>query len=142
MNDEIRTILTNYKVVAVVGLSRDPSKDSYIVAKYLKEHGFKIVPLNPYADNILGEKVYPSLLKLPDYLKSEIDIVDIFRPGTEVLKIVDQAIELKREHDHPKVIWMQLGISNEEAANRALDAGLTVVMDECMMTQHQKLSKK
>ena len=136
--EEIRSILEKYKTIAVVGLSKDPAKDSHKVAKYLKTKGDRIIPINPSADVILGEKCYKSLLDVPE----TIEIVDIFRPAKDVPPIVDQAIELKRRLGNPRVIWMQLGIVNEEAAKRARNANLTVVMDKCMMKEHKRLSRK
>jgi len=135
----IREILTNYKTVAVVGLSRDPSKPSYSVGAYLKKHGFHIVPINPSADEILGEKSYKSLLDMPTEIQKTIEIVDIFRPSEEVPPVVEQAIQLKKMHGRPCVVWMQLGIVNEQAAATARKAGLTVVMDKCMMQEHNRL---
>ncbi|NIM46129.1 MAG: CoA-binding protein, partial [Nitrososphaeria archaeon] len=109
----------------------DPGKDSHIVASYLKEAGYRIVPVNPSADEILGEKVYRDLLDIP----FEVDVVDVFRPSDEVEPIVDSAIK-----KNVKALWMQLGIVNEEAAKKkAVEAGLDVVMDRCMMTEHKRL---
>jgi len=136
--EEIKSILEKYKTIAVVGLSTNPAKDSHRVAKYLKARGYRIIPINPSADIILGEKCYKSLLDVPE----TIEIVDIFRPAKDVPPIVDQAIELKRKLGNPHVIWMQLGIVNEEAAKRARDANLTVVMNKCMMREHKRLSRK
>ena len=136
--EEIKSILEKYKTIAVVGLSTNPAKDSHRVAKYLKTKGYRIIPINPSADVILGEKCYKSLLDVPE----TVEIVDIFRPAKDVPPIVDQAIELKRRLGNPRVIWMQLGIVNEEAAKRAKNASLTVVMDKCMMKEHKRLSRK
>ena len=138
----IREILTKYQTVAVVGVSRDSSKDSHMVAKYLKKNGFRIVPINPFVDEILGEKSYRSLLKTPTNVQRVLEIVDIFRPAKDIPPIVDQTIELKKKLGNPRVIWMQLGIVNEEAAKRARNASLTVVMDKCMMIEHKRLSRK
>ena len=137
--DYVREILTRYKTVAVVGLSRDPSKDSYQVAEYLKRHGFHIVPINPFADEVLGEKSYQSLLDMPAEVQKTLEIVDIFRLSAEVLPIVEQVIQLKKLFGVPYVVWMQLGIINDQAAETAKNAGLTVVMDKCMMQQHRRL---
>lgn len=137
-SEEIESIYEKYKTIAVVGLSNDPAKDSHRVATYLKAKGYRIIPINPSADVILGEKCYKSLLDVPE----TIEIIDIFRPAKDVPPIVDQAIELKRRLGNPRVIWMQLGIVNEEAAKRARNANLTVVMDKCMMKEHKRLSKK
>jgi len=135
----IRAILENYRTVAVVGLSKDPFKDSYDVAQFLKSRRYHIIPVNPIADKILGEKSYPSLLELPEDLKKTVEIVDIFRRPEDVPPIVDQAIQLKQKYGKPHVIWMQLGITNEEAAKKARDAGMTVIMNRCMRIEKRKL---
>jgi hypothetical protein len=137
--DDVKEILTKYKTVAVVGLSRDPSKDSYQVAGYLKKHGFHIVPINPFADEVLDEKSYKSLLDMPAEVQKTIEIVDIFRPSAEVLSIVEQVVQMKKSYNVPYAVWMQLGIINEQAAETARKAGLTVIMDKCMMQQHRRL---
>jgi len=118
--------------IAVVGLSKDPSRPSHEVASYLQKHGYRIVPINPTVDEVLGEKAYPSLLDLPESLKREIDVVDIFRRTEDVPPIVAEAIKLHAILGHPKAVWMQLGIVNEDSARQARDAGLLVVMDRCL----------
>ncbi len=133
--NEIKSILEKYRTVAVVGLSRDPAKASHRVAQYLQSVGYRIIPVNPFVDEILGETSYKSLLDVTE----TIDIVDIFRPSEAVPAIVDEAIKLKNRVGSPKVIWMQLGIVNEEATRRAEEAGFTVVMDKCMMIEHKRL---
>jgi len=138
----IRDILRRYTTVAVVGLSRNPSKDSYKVAEYLQKAGYKIVPVNPVAEEILGEKSYRSLLELPDELKRAVGIVDIFRPPEAVPPIVDDAIKLGEEHGAPHVVWMQLGIVHEEAAEKARASGMAVVMDRCIKVEHKRLLSK
>jgi hypothetical protein len=109
------------------------------VAEYLKRHGFHIVPINPFADEVLGEKSYKSLLDMPAEVQKTLEIVDIFRPSAEILPIVEQVIQLKKLFFVPYVVWMQLGIINDQAAETAKNAGLTVVMDKCMMQQHRRL---
>jgi predicted CoA-binding protein len=136
--EEVKSILEKYKTIAVVGLSTNPAKDSHRVAKYLKSKGYRIIPVNPFAEVVLGEKCYKSLLDVPE----PIEVVDIFRPAKDVPPIVDQAIELKKKLGNPRIIWMQLGIVNEEAAELARNANLTVVMDKCMMVEHKRLSRK
>lgn len=136
---EIKQILSKYKNIAVVGLSKNPEKDSYIVAEYLKDKGYKIIPVNPTAQEILGEKCYKSLEDLPENLKKSLEIVDIFRPSQDVEPIVEQAIQLKKEFRKPYVVWMQLGIVNLEAAKKAEEAGMVVIMDKCIMREHKKL---
>ncbi len=133
--------MEKHKTVAIVGISRDSRKDSYIVAEYLKSKGYDIIPINPFADEILGKKCYKSLQDMPEDLQKKTEIVDVFRPSKDVPTIVDQAIELRKKNGKPDAIWMQLGIINEEAAKRAAEAGLTVVMNKCMMIEHGRLSE-
>ena len=131
-DDQVKSILKTYRTVASVGLSSDETKDSYGVVVYLKRAGYRIVPINPKAEKILGEKAYQDLLSIPR--REVVDIVQIFRPSNEVPAIVEQAIQIGA-----KVIWMQEGIVNEAAAERARAAGLQVVMDHCMMQEHRRL---
>jgi len=140
--EEIKDILEKYRTIAVVGLARDPSKDSYMVAQFLKSRGWRIIPVNPFADEVLGEKCYKSLLDLPADIQKALEVVDIFRPSQDVPPIVDQAVQLKEKNGKPYVVWMQLGIVNEEAAARARSAGLTVVMDRCMKIESERLDKE
>ena len=137
--DQIRSILEKYRTIAIVGLSRDPSKDSYRVAEYLQSKGYRIIPINPSADQILGQKCYRSLLQVSEELQKTIEIVDIFRPSQDAPPIVDDAIQLRGRFGKPQVIWMQLGIINEEAAKKARNAGLTVIMDRCIAQEHRSL---
>ena len=129
MSDE-KKILNSSRVVAVVGLSPKPDRPSYQVARYLKENGYKIIPVNPKATEILGEVGYPDLSSVPE----PVDVVDIFRRSEEVPAIVEEAIKIGA-----KAVWMQEGVVNEEAAARAKEAGLLVVMDRCMLKEHRKL---
>jgi len=124
--------------IAVVGLSKDPSKPSNDVASYLMKRGYRIVPINPTVNEVLGEKAYPSLLSMPDSLKREVDVVDIFRRTEDVPPIVAEAITLHADFGHPKAVWMQLGIINESSARDASNAGLLVVMDRCMKIEHSR----
>jgi hypothetical protein len=128
-----------YDVIAVVGLSKEPEKMSYKVSDYLQQHGFLIVPVNPFVDEVLGEKCYKSLLDIPVEIQKTIDIVNIFRKAEDVPPIVEQTIELKTKFGRPFVFWMQQGIVNEQAAEAAKHAGLAVVMDKCLMIEHQRL---
>lgn len=132
MSDVIRDILTNSRTVAIVGLSAKPEQDSYLVACYLADHGYEIIPVNPGADEILGRKSYASLRDIPN----PPDVVDIFRRAEFVPQIVEDAITVGA-----KAVWMQLGITHPDAANRAEDAGLKVVMDHCMKREHQRMTK-
>ncbi len=119
----IDKILETCKAVAVVGLSPRPERDSNGVAAYVQEKGYRIIPVNPSATEILGERCYPDLRSVPD----PVDVVDIFRRAEEVPAIVDDAIKIGA-----KAVWMQKGVVSEEGASAARDAGLMVVMDECM----------
>ncbi len=136
----IKEILQKYRVIAVVGLSKEPEKDSHRVSAYLKEHGYRIIPVNPFADEVLGEKSYPSLLDIPPEIQKTIEIVDVFRRAEDVPPIMEQAIKLKQKNGKPFVVWMQLGIVNEEAAEAGRRAGLIVVMDRCLMVEHHRLA--
>ena len=138
--DQIKDILKKYKVIAVVGLSKEPEKDSHRVSAYLKQHGYRIIPVNPFADEVLDEKSYPSLLEIPSEIQKTIEIVDIFRPAKDIPPIVEQAITLNQTYGKPFVVWMQLGIVNEQAAEVARRAGLIVVMDKCLMVEHYHLA--
>jgi len=126
-------ILNEYRTVAIVGLSPDPSRPSHKVASYLLRHGYVVIPVNPETQEIFGKTSYPDLNSVPE----PIEIVDIFRRSEEVIPIVDEAIKIG-----VKVVWMQEGVINEEAASKARDAGLLVVMNKCMFKKHQRLSKK
>ncbi len=129
--------MNEYKVVAVVGLSKEPEKDSHRVSAYLKLHGYTIIPVNPFADEVLGEKSYKRLLDIPPEIQKTIEIIDIFRPAKDVMPIVEQAIQLKQKFGKPLVVWMQLGIVNEQAAEMAKQARFIVFMDKCLMVEHQ-----
>jgi len=124
-------ILTLAKVVASVGLSSNPEKPSYGVAEYLKGQGYKVIPVNPTATEILGEKVYASLSDIPE----KIDVVQVFRKPEDVPPVVDEAIKIGA-----KVVWMQEDVVNYEAAQKAEEAGLQVVMDACMRVAHRRLN--
>ena len=124
---EITEILQNHRVVAVVGLSADPSRPSYRVAQYLQEHGFRIVPVNPGCQEILGERCYAGLKDIP----FPVAIVDIFRNVEAIPTIVAEAIAVGA-----KVVWMQLGLEEPHSARQAKQAGLQVVMDRCLKIEH------
>ena len=132
-------VLREARVVAVVGASRNPEKDAYRVPEYLKSKGYKIIPINPRADEILGEKAYPSLASLPDELARRVDVVDVFRPPEEAVRVVEQAIRLKERTGKDIVVWFQFGTSSDEAVDKALKAGLRVVRERCMMQELKKL---
>jgi len=127
---EIVSILKQYKTVAVVGLSEDPKKASHQVAEYLQSQGYRIIPVNPQCQEVLGEKCYASLKDIPE----PIEVVDIFRKAEAIPGIVKEAIAVGA-----KVIWMQLGLEHPQAAAQARAAGLQVVMNHCMKIEHSRL---
>lgn len=125
----INHILSTCKTIAVVGLSSQRDKAGYYVPEYLQSQGYRIVPVNPALEQALGEKVYPDLLAVPQ----PVDLVLIFRRSEAIPPFIDQAIQIGA-----KAVWIQLGIFNAEAAQKAEDAGLDVVMDACMMVEHRQ----
>src|SRR5210317_1203868 len=127
---DLRRILSDYKRVAMVGLSEDWSRPSNFAAKYLLDHGFEVIPVNPKYPEILGQKCYADLRDIP----TPVDVVNMFQRTQSIPPFVDQAIEIGA-----KVVWMQLGIIHEEAAQKARDAGLEVVMDRCMKIEYARL---
>jgi predicted CoA-binding protein len=126
----LRRILRESHVIAVVGLSADWYRPSYFAAKYMQEHGYRVIPVNPKYESILGEKCYRSLREIP----GKIDIVDIFRKSADVMPIAEDAIAIRA-----KVLWQQLGVRNESAAAKARAAGLEAVMDRCVKIEHGRL---
>jgi predicted CoA-binding protein len=123
-------ILRRYRMVAVVGISDRPDRYSHRVAKYLQEHGYRIIPINPRLRSVLGQRCYPDLCSVQE----PVEVVDIFRRPQYVPRVVAEAIYVKA-----KAVWMQQGVVHEAAARRAREAGLAVVMDRCMMTEHRRL---
>jgi predicted CoA-binding protein len=121
-------ILRKYKTIAVVGLSNNPMRPSHGVSEYMKHQGYRIIPVNPGHSEILGEKAYRALEDIPE----PVEIVNIFRRSDQVGPVVDSAIKIGA-----KVVWMQEGIENEEAAEKARAAGLEVVMDRCILKEHR-----
>ena len=126
----LRRILHDNKKVAVVGLSANWSRPSFFAAKYMLEHGFEVVPVNPNYSEILGQTCYPDLFSIP----GKVDVVDLFQKVDKIAPLVDQAIEIGA-----KVVWMQLGIVHEEAAEKARAAGLEVVMNRCIKIEYARL---
>jgi uncharacterized protein len=126
----LRRILRESKVIAVVGLSADWFRPSYFAAKYMQEHGYRVIPVNPKYPEILGEKCYPSLRDI----RQPVDMVDVFRKAPDVMPIAEDAIRIGA-----KVLWQQLGVRNEEAAAKARAAGLETVMDRCVKIEHGRL---
>ncbi|NTU57747.1 MAG: CoA-binding protein [Chlorobiaceae bacterium] len=131
---DIRSILSRYRHIAVVGISDKPERASNAVARYLIREGYTIYPVNPSLREVLGIECWPSLSAMPEELGKMIEIVDIFRKPEDVPPVVDEAIAIGA-----KAIWMQLGITNEVAADKAVNAGLEVVQNRCIAVDHQNL---
>ena len=127
--EAISKILDETKTIAVVGLSSDPSRPSYGVSSYMQSMGYRVIPVNPSESLVLGERVYPSLADVPD----SIDLVNIFRRSDEAGMHVDEAISAGA-----RAVWLQEGVVDNEAAMRALNAGLEVVMDRCILKEHRR----
>ena len=128
----IRQSLANCKTIAVVGLSPKPHRDSFRVAKYMQDHGFRIVPINPNAHEVLGEKAYASLTEAAQHV--HIDMVNCFRNSEDIPPIAAEAIAMGA-----KSLWLQIGVVNDDAAKQATDAGLVVVQNLCLMVEHRQL---
>jgi len=129
-NDQLRQLLTSAATIAIVGASGNPDKASYGIMQKLQHDGYKVIPVNPKEPEILGERAYPSLLDVPE----KIDIVDVFRRAEDTPAIADDAVKIGA-----KALWLQSGISNEEAARRGEAGGLQVVMDACIGATHSML---
>jgi predicted CoA-binding protein len=128
-SEAIKKILEDCRTIAVVGLSSNPSRASNGVAGYMKRQGYKIIPVNPKEEQVLGEKSYPTLADVP----IKIDLVDVFRRSEEAGKVVDEAIKIGA-----KAVWLQEGVIDNAAAERAQEAGLLVVMDRCWLKEHAR----
>jgi uncharacterized protein len=135
-------VLAKSKTIAVVGASRDPRKEACSVPRYLKEQGYRVIPINPSASEILGEKAYPSVLDLPAEVGGLIDVVEVFRPGDELPQVALQVAELKRRTGRPVVFWAQQGLESEEAKRILEREGIPYVMDACMRTVHATRVRK
>jgi predicted CoA-binding protein len=133
-DDAIRALFSSAKVIAVVGLSSKRARASFGVSRYMQAAGYRIIPVNPNETEVLGEKAYPDLNSIPNDLK--IDVVNIFRRSEEVPEVVDAAIRLG-----VPTIWMQEGVINDESAAKARAAGIFVVMDRCLLKDHQRLTR-
>ena len=129
-DSEIKHILADSKTIAVLGLSPKPERDSHIVAKYLKEQGYKIIPVRPKQKEILGEKTYSSI----EDIKEPVDIVNVFRNSSQIMPHAHEAIRTR-----PKVFWMQLNIENYEAVELLTKAGIDVIMNRCIRVDHGRL---
>jgi len=130
--ETIRHILDECRTIAVVGLSSDPSRPSNSVSGYMRRQGYRVIPVNPNETSVFGEKSYPDLFAVPE----KIDLVDVFRRADEAGKAVDEAIAVGA-----KAVWLQEGVIDSAAAQRAIDAGLMVVMDRCLLKEHIRANR-
>ena len=126
----LRRVLSENRTIAMVGLSANWYRPSFFAAKYLQDHGFRVIPVNPAYEEVLGERCYKSLLDIPE----PVDVVDVFRRPEDVMPVAEEAIRIGA-----KVLWLQLGVINEEALRKAHDAGLEVVADRCMKIEYARL---
>ncbi|MDQ6709262.1 MAG: CoA-binding protein [Candidatus Dormibacteraeota bacterium] len=133
MDDVIERILATARTIAVVGLSPDPHRPSHGVARYLQRVGYRVIPVNPLVDRVLGEPAYPSLRDVPE----RVDVVDVFRRSEFAAEIVDDAIALRAG-----AVWLQDGVRDDASAARARSAGLDVVMDDCIMRRHAEVRRR
>ena len=140
MEENIKDVIESAKNIAVIGCSRKPGRASCRVAGYLQGQGYKIIPVHPNYDEVLGEKTYPTVYDIPEDIK--VDIVDIFRRSDHTAAMVDQVIRRKKETGQEPVVWTQLNVSSDEAREKAKDAGLAYVENKCLMVEHQKLHGK
>ena len=132
-DDAIAELLATAKTIVVLGLSPKPERDSHIVARYLQKHGYRIIPVRPGQQELLGEKAFATL----DDITEQVDIVDVFRRSDQIMPHAQEALRLK-----PKAFWMQLNIENQEAANFLTTAGINVVMNMCIKVEHDRLLQK
>jgi predicted CoA-binding protein len=124
------------KVIAVVGASKNPEKEAHTVPLYLKEHGYRIVPVNPTADQIFGEKAFPSLASLPENLAKEVEVIEVFRPSDDLPDVARQVVELSGRWGRTYVFWSQTGLENDEAKAILAAGGIPFVMNACMRVVH------
>jgi len=130
-------VLEKYRTIAVVGASKNPEKEAYSVPRYLKDHGYRIIPINPTVTEVMGETAYHSLLEMPEEVGRTVDVVEVFRPSDELSQVALQAAEMKKRYGRPFVFWAQQGLESEEAKRILERNGIQYVMDACMRAVHQ-----
>jgi predicted CoA-binding protein len=133
-DDEVRAILKN-KSIAVIGISRDANKEAHIVPRFLMEKGYNIIPINPFADEILGKKVYKSIKDVDE----RIDVVDVFRPSDQLRPVVNDVVERNKARGDAGILWLQLGIYDKDAVDEAKRNGIKVIYNRCMMQEYRRL---
>lgn len=134
-----REVLRKYNTIAVVGASKNPDKDANTVPQYMKDHGYNVIPVNPTADMIVGEKVYRSLQDLPPELAKKVQVVDVFRPSEELPQIAQQVAQMHDKYGTPQVFWAQLGLENEEAKQILAKKKIAYVMNACLRVIHKTI---
>ena len=134
--------LRKYKTIVVVGASKNPTKDANTVPEFMKAHGYKIIPVNPTADEIVGEKAYPSLMDIPAELASKVDIVDVFRPSEELPQVAEQVVDFHKKYGRPFVFWAQLGLENEEAKQILAKNQIPYIMNACMRVVQKSIQPR
>jgi predicted CoA-binding protein len=134
-------VMKRYRVIAVVGASKNPEKEAFTVPDYLLKHGYTVVPINPTTDSVNGLKAYPTLADIPDELARKVDVVDVFRPSEEFPEVARQVVAMKKRTGRPFTFWGQLGLENDEAKKILADAKIDYVMDRCMRVEHARLGR-
>lgn len=132
----MKEIFDNCKTIAVVGMSRDLNKAAHTVPGYMKKKGYTLYPVNPFTERIMGLEVYKSLMDIPE----QIDMVNVFRPAQDCLEIVEEAVKRKKEKGDIKLIWLQLGIINNDAKMLAEENGIEFIQDKCIYVEHKNIS--
>ena len=134
-------VMRKYKVIAVVGASKNPEKEAFTVPDYLLKRGYTIIPVNPTTDSVNGLKAYPSLSDIPEDLARRVEVVDVFRPSEEFPEVAKQVVAMRRKTGRPFVFWGQLGLENDEAKRILTGANVDYVMDRCMRVEHARMGK-
>lgn len=130
-------VMRKYKMIAVVGASKNPEKEAFTVPAFLQKHGYTIIPVNPTTSTVNGQKAYPSLADIPKELAEQVEVVEVFRPSEEFPEVARQVARMKEKTGRPFVFWGQLGLENEEAKSILADARVEYVMDKCMRVEYQ-----
>jgi len=132
-------VMRKYRVIAVVGASKNPEKEAFTVPAYLQQHGYTIIPVNPTTDTVNGQRSYPTLSEIPADLAKQVDVVEVFRPSGEFPEVARQVAKMKQRTGRPFVFWGQLGLEDEEAKTILTGAKVDYVMDKCMRVEHQMM---
>ncbi|MDA4136897.1 MAG: CoA-binding protein [Thaumarchaeota archaeon] len=129
-------VMKTVRTIAVVGASKNPEKEAHSVPRFLKDNGYRIIPINPTATEIFGEKAFPDLLSLPPEVAVQVEAIEVFRPSDELPGVARQVVELSKRHGKRYIVWAQLGLENDEAKRILDEAGIPYVMDACMRVVH------